>query len=500
MSGALATAAMFGARYRRRAAAAASHRNDARPGWLEHGPDGILVFDAALSCTFASASMVRLLGEEAETYIGQTLDDLVGEEQVAAGEAVARVRAGRPGAETLFRTTRPTGEPLWVEMRIRAAPTDGTIIASLRDISTRKTAELALRVANLELNRLAGSDGLTDLANRRRFDQALEGECRRASRNNTPVSLLLIDVDRFKAFNDHYGHQAGDTCLKLIAGTLQATAARTSDVVARFGGEEFALLLPGLDERAAATMAAEAHAAVLALSRPHVRNPDAGGIVTVSVGCATVQPTPDTFKDIGGTLIAAADRALYDAKRLGRNRVVAPALQEEAEREAEWSAAADARLGRLDALRSLGALRETPSLNRIARMATMLLGLPGAFITVLDHDGVVVVGHHGMGDGPNAPPQALCETLVGARRPVVVRAPATDAQFGSFAAEQGLGFLAVAPLLSDDDLQHLGGLWVVDRQSRDAFDEPKRMLLSRLAALAMEDIEGRHRASVAQAA
>lgn len=464
---------------------------------LDESADAILRFDQSLACIFASAATTRILGRSPVEVTGGSLLELACEDTAPILSAVSRARAGQTGAEAVFRATRATGEQFWVEARFSAADADGHLVAVLRDVSTRKTAELALRVANLELNKLAGTDGLTGLPNRRRFDQTLETECRRASRGMKPVSLLLVDVDRFKSYNERYGHKAGDACLKEIGLALRAAAARMTGVAARFGGEEFVLLLPGVDEASVAGIAEQIREDVAGLALPHEGNPEAPGVVTVSIGCATSRPMPDTLRDDGAGLITGADRALYDAKRLGRNRVVAPTHGSETGMATERLVSDATRLARLDAFRAEGTILPSANLHRIARMAAVLLGMPMAFVALLDQDEVVIVGHHGMTDTPLRVPHGFCAHLLGARGAVVVTEVAEDARFRDFGADHGITFLAAAPLLSGDDLQHVGALWVFDRQARGALDEPKRMLLSRLAALVMEDLEAR-RANSAQ--
>ncbi len=168
---------------------------------------------------------------------------------------------------------------------------------------------------------LTMTDELTEIPNRRRFEQHLEEEWRRAVRQGNPLSAVMIDLDRFKAFNDNYGHAAGDDCLRTVAQTLERVPARPGDLVARFGGEEFVSLLPGADEKGSMLVARRFHRAVAELNIAHAFSSVAGH-VTISAGVATVQPTRDG--DSAARLIQAADERLYEAKKAGRNRVVGP--------------------------------------------------------------------------------------------------------------------------------------------------------------------------------
>lgn len=164
-----------------------------------------------------------------------------------------------------------------------------------------------------ELERLATTDPLTGLGNRRAFDDRLAAEIARAARSGEPLSLLLADVDHFKPYNDHYGHQEGDSCLALVARTLEGVIRRPADHAARYGGEEFALILPGTSADGAKIMAERVRGAISALALPHVAA-GARSHVTISVGVATVIGGWTT-----GEVIALADRALYEAKDAGRD-------------------------------------------------------------------------------------------------------------------------------------------------------------------------------------
>ncbi len=169
------------------------------------------------------------------------------------------------------------------------------------------------------LERLAHVDGLTGVANRRRFDEALVLETRRCLRANMPISLLLVDIDHFKNYNDHFGHGMGDIALTRVATTLSQKLARAADLVARYGGEEFAVILPETDHEGATSIAEKLRESVAALNIPHAPGSGASS-VSISVGVATQDPGQAMHPS---ELVEAADRRLYEAKATGRNRVVA---------------------------------------------------------------------------------------------------------------------------------------------------------------------------------
>lgn len=173
-----------------------------------------------------------------------------------------------------------------------------------------------LKLANRELKRLAALDGLTGVANRRRFDEYLDAEWNRMARENQPLSLILCDIDFFKKYNDSYGHQAGDDCLRRVADALRFCAKRSVDLVARYGGEEFAVILPNTTADGAFQVAEEIRAVVNSLEITHAQSA-VSQHVTLSLGIACMHPTPDALPAV---LIAAADTALYQAKAAGRNR------------------------------------------------------------------------------------------------------------------------------------------------------------------------------------
>ena len=167
------------------------------------------------------------------------------------------------------------------------------------------------------MRQLAYVDGLTGVANRRHFDDQLQIEWRRCERSGQPLSLLMIDIDHFKSYNDQYGHQQGDACLQAVAQTLRAGLGRAHDLVARYGGEEFVCLLPEIDAAGALSVAESLRMAVQALQLPHASSPVAG-VVTISIGAASGVPRED---GMSADLLARADASLYRAKSEGRNRV-----------------------------------------------------------------------------------------------------------------------------------------------------------------------------------
>ena len=272
--------------------------------------------------SYVSPASTRLLGWAPEELIGsRALGTTHPDDQQRAQEVLTSVVNGTVENTTyVYRATHRDGREIWIEASLQSTRDDATgcpngLVGISRDITERKLLEQQLAV-------LATTDGLTGLANRRRFDEAITMEWRRAVRDGTEVSLALIDVDRFKAFNDRYGHQAGDECLRDIAGTLAGATHRPADLAARYGGEELAALLPGTDARGANDVAESIRAAIQALAIPHNSSAPAL-VVTVSIGVATAMPMADVDPAAGvRALLAIADEALYEAKRSGRNRVV----------------------------------------------------------------------------------------------------------------------------------------------------------------------------------
>jgi diguanylate cyclase (GGDEF)-like protein len=199
------------------------------------------------------------------------------------------------------------------------------LVETFTDITERKNAEAKLQLANRELEaanreleRLATEDGLTALSNRRHFDACLGKEWRRLARENEPISLIMTDVDFFKRYNDYYGHQAGDACLKSVAEVVQKRMRRAGDLCARYGGEEFAVILPATDLEGGMHVAEMIRQDLARLRIPH-GNSSVAPYVTLCCGVASIIPKAQVNPQI---LIEKADQALYRAKLEGRNRVV----------------------------------------------------------------------------------------------------------------------------------------------------------------------------------
>ncbi|MBR0707949.1 sensor domain-containing diguanylate cyclase [Bradyrhizobium liaoningense] len=268
---------------------------------------------------YASPSCARILGWDPARLLGTSaLDGVNPADRPRVEQVVAALKAGEAEeARIIYRVHHRDKKELWVETALRVTRSSDTheidgVVAISRDMTEQKDLQDKLAA-------LATSDGLTGIANRRHFDERLAEEWARAKRDGSPVSLLLVDVDHFKKFNDQYGHQAGDACLRALARILAAQVRRPADLAARYGGEEFALLLPNTDAEGCELLGENVRRAVRDLGMLHALNLPSK-IVTVSLGGATNLPSQGALDC--PSLVAAADRALYAAKDGGRDRLV----------------------------------------------------------------------------------------------------------------------------------------------------------------------------------
>jgi diguanylate cyclase (GGDEF)-like protein/PAS domain S-box-containing protein len=285
---------------------------------------GIVIHNRDTTVAASNATALELFGLTAEQLAGKSAADpawhFVREDgaHLAARDHPVNIvlRSGRALENYVVGIVREDrGDVVWG--LFNAAPSAGSdgaiqkIVVTFVDISERKRVEERLRL-------LSEKDALTELPNRRFFAEILDREWRLAVRYNLPVSLIMIDIDFFKAYNDRYGHLAGDACLIRVARALSEALRRPTDFLARYGGEEFVLLLQNTDISGAATIAEELRATVEQLQIPHA-DATARGCVTISLGVAKMSPKRE---DQISELLLAADNALYRAKYLGKNQVI----------------------------------------------------------------------------------------------------------------------------------------------------------------------------------
>ena len=279
---------------------------------VRHTGEGIVVLDAELRVLSANPGFERITGRSADSVLGD-VPPLFGDDPDALQQVRTRLQSGAHWEGTLW-ARRADGDRFPLEASLDVVRDgEGRVehhVMVFRDVTVQKQLEDRLR-------ELSATDGLTLLANRRSFDEALEREWHRATRHGEPVSLIMADIDHFKPYNDHYGHVAGDRCLQQVAAAIAAGVRRDGALVARYGGEEFAVILPRTDEATAQEIAESLRRRVEALGIAHAGNP-VGGRVTVSMGLST--RTPPQAADFV-SLMQSADQALYRAKETGRNVV-----------------------------------------------------------------------------------------------------------------------------------------------------------------------------------
>lgn len=285
----------------------------------EHSTDMITRFDASFIQQYASPACLELLGYDPAELVNRPADVIIQPADLAdvRRNLFRPLMGGAPSARATWRAVRKDGGHVWLESAGRRLPDGSGYVMVTRNVSERKAMEEQLEAANRLLRVQALQDPLTGVANRRRFDEAVGHEFRRAQRLQEPVCVIMLDIDHFKLFNDTYGHPAGDAALRSVALTIADLLRRPADLLGRYGGEEFALVLPGTEEAGAVVLAERIRSTIEGLGVPHPATP--ARVLTVSVGVAALHPPiglegPAAF-------VEAADAALYLAKKDGRNTV-----------------------------------------------------------------------------------------------------------------------------------------------------------------------------------
>ena len=300
---------------------------------LNASPDDITIADLKGNILMVSPAACAMFGfNDPEEGVGlSVMDFIVPEDHDRAQSNIMRMfKEGGYSGPNSYRGIRQNGSLFDIEVNsglipgVNGQPTKMVII--VRDITDRKLAEQQIQklVQQLEIERNmaqlnAVTDSLTGLANRRYFDDAINSEFYRLKRSGAPLSLIILDIDHFKQFNDYYGHLAGDNCLKEIGAALKTMVGRVPDVIARYGGEEFVALLPETDKNGAINLAKQMKQAVEGLAIFHAASETADHI-TISLGIATISSIADLVTP--DQIVAMADSALYSAKKAGRNRYV----------------------------------------------------------------------------------------------------------------------------------------------------------------------------------
>jgi len=289
---------------------------------LESSPDSIGIFNENMVYQACNPPFVKALGiSEVDDLIGKRLQDVIPNESYSRlSETDNKVLHEGKSLRYIDRVVNSNGQFIWYDVvkspfRDPASGTNGVLVMA-RDVSERYLAEQKLEEANQELERLSFIDSLTQISNRRRFDEQLDTLWHVHSREQQPMTVMLCDIDFFKGFNDFYGHQRGDEALIKVAEVFKQVLPRSSDCVARYGGEEFAFILPNTTSDGAMKVAERIHQGVEELALEH-QTSGVSNVVTASIGLVSLIPQP---LDTSESIVALADSALYQAKANGRNQ------------------------------------------------------------------------------------------------------------------------------------------------------------------------------------
>ncbi len=285
----------------------------------ENSSDIITIHDTSGNYLYVSPAGKEILQYEDEEVIGHDAYLFIHPDDIEMIKKNHETLLNKGSVVSTYRIRRKDGEYLWFEASLKCLqvkkPEDPQLIAIVRNITERKIAEHNLKEDNRILHELSTKDGLTGIWNRRVFDERIATEWNNALRNSTPLSIIMLDIDYFKTYNDILGHQEGDDCLRKVASVIKDTVKRSGDMVFRYGGEEFIIILPQTNQQGAEKVAENIRKAVINLEIPHPGS-KVNKYVTTSLGINTIIPTDDcTIKKF----IEDADKALYKAKQNGRN-------------------------------------------------------------------------------------------------------------------------------------------------------------------------------------
>ncbi|MDB5648707.1 MAG: diguanylate cyclase, partial [Hyphomicrobiales bacterium] len=285
----------------------------------ENSSDAVVLRDLNDVRKYASPRFYEMIGRTEEEARGKRFATFLHpDSQRVPGASLQLLLSGQKRVSELMACLRPDGTIVWLDaVSTTVLDRDGKpieIVTNLRDVTEQKIEQDRITSLRSRLEAAAITDALTNVPNRRAFDDVLAREMQRAESGGMPISVIMVDIDYFKTYNDHFGHPTGDQALRSVGKCLMTGARRPADLVARYGGEEFAVILPDTDEAGAVHVAEELRQAVVDLQLTHPGHPL--GVVTISLGVATRQQGA-TALDV----VEAADQALYAAKNRGRNRV-----------------------------------------------------------------------------------------------------------------------------------------------------------------------------------
>lgn len=288
---------------------------------IETAIEGVIIYDKDWRITYSNKQAAEMLGYADDDLLGKAFDSLIADDQMDDHNIQKMLRT--QGVDSVYERcfVAKDGHRHWILVSAKAVKDDHGCFegafAMFTDINDRKLAETALKEANSKLESLSNIDGLTGIPNRRHFNERLMFEYDRLSRSRGELSLLLMDIDHFKDYNDCYGHIAGDDCLRRVAKAIENGISRAADFCARYGGEEFICILPETDRSGAEIIAEKIRCLVEELGIKHKKSKTADA-VTISCGVVTLRHSPYETAIDG---VHKADMALYLSKKNGRNRV-----------------------------------------------------------------------------------------------------------------------------------------------------------------------------------